>query len=230
MFPPQTQFASVSMLLQCRLHSKDDGKEEGEEWTTDDPCSFRLNDDPVDVDALNDDSLTAIPRFTQPRNIMLRDGLVVVSPMATLHDHACQRCLDGLHRLVAREFGFRDDVVVDDFEDNGDNEDGGRFGPDAGALTFVECIDDDSSRKSGRVRFHDDTKGPPQDSHMSAVATSHVDAAPNPNGASSLFRCDYLKVRAYRPPRRDVGSPLGITLFYLAVHVGDRTCCQLMTR
>ena len=214
------QFASI--LLQCRLEGEED---EGEKGTK----LLRQNDAPVDVDALDDaqannavglDSLTMIPQFTQPRNNAPRERLTVINPVTMLPDHACKGCINGLYRVAALELGVRDVFATEDIEDHDDDEEGG-FGFDAGehqSPIHIECIEGDARRKGGRVRFHDDTKGSPQ-----AMSTSEFDANSNSYGVKSQLLCKHLKVRVYRPQRCDLGCPLGITLFYLTVYMGDRT-------
>lgn len=173
------------------------------------------NDAPVDVDALaDDDSLTIIPQFKQPRNNELRERHTVINPATMLPDHACKGCVNGMHRVAALELG-----VPEDIKDYDENEEGG-FDFDAGehqSLTHIECIEDDARRKGGRVRFHDDTKGSPQ-----AMSTSKFDANSNSDRVKSQLLCKHLKVRVYRPQRCDLGCPLGITLFYLTVYMGER--------
>ena len=209
------QFASI--LLQCRLEGKED---EGEKGTK----LLRQNDAPVDVDALDDaqandtaglDSLT-----TQPRNNAPRERLTVINPVTMLPDHACKGCINGLYRVYALELGVRDVFATEDIEDHADDEEGG-FGFDAGehqSPIHIECIEGDARRKGGRVRFDDDTKGSPQ-----AMSTSEFDANSNSYGVKSQLLRKHLKVRVYRPQRCDLGCPLGITLFYLTVYMGDRT-------
>ena len=215
------QFASI--LLQCRLEGEED---EGEKGTK----LLRQNDAPVDVDALDDaqannaaglDLLTIIPQFTQPRNNAPRERLTVINPVTMLPDHACKGCINGLYRVYALELGVRDVFATEDIEDHDDDDDEeGGFGFDAGEhqSPILECIEGDARRKGGRVRFHDDTKGSPQ-----AMSTSEFDANSNSYGVKSQLLCKHLKVRVYRPQRCDWGCPLGITLFYLTVYMGDRT-------
>ncbi|KAL3798926.1 hypothetical protein ACHAW5_006086 [Stephanodiscus triporus] len=195
---PVAQFASLSILLRCRLDvDKNDDDDDDDD------------DDDGEADEAAGPRSSSRRPSSLPRYVVAEERMVSLSPLATLPEMACRGCVDGLHRLVVAGGMLGrgmtttiDDDVDDDIDDDASDDVGGGGPIPPGGDAVVG-----GGGGGARVTFHDDAKG---------GASTSASSYPRDDGDD---RPSYA-VSAYRPSRRDVGCASGMTLFYVAVRTG----------
>ncbi|KAL3809083.1 hypothetical protein ACHAXA_009538, partial [Cyclostephanos tholiformis] len=165
-----------------------------------------------------------------PRYAATKESLTALSPLAILPRASCRGCIDGLMRRVSNELlGTRDnDYDRTDYDDDVSNDgaDRPRSFSLAGAGSGAGVDDGKDGRGGGgsRVRFHDVDYDVGGGGGITRIATGPSLEQPARNAdIDPRGQLLPISVGTYRPSRREVRCALGMTLFYVAMRVRDRT-------